>query len=67
MEIIVRFFGLLLSYLALLLNRILEYVIDRKQPDFPPIRHPLLLRPVLELVTALRRGQVIVDQTELCN
>ncbi|XP_017856358.1 PREDICTED: fatty-acid amide hydrolase 2-B [Drosophila arizonae] len=62
MEIIIRFFGLILSYLALLLNRILEYVICREQPDYPPIRHPLLLKSVLELVTALRRGQLTSQQ-----
>ncbi|XP_034488616.1 fatty-acid amide hydrolase 2-B [Drosophila innubila] len=62
MEIMLRVLALILSYLGFLVNMILDFLKPRKSPDFPPIRNPLLLKSVLELVTELRRGELTSDQ-----
>lgn len=59
MEILLRFLALILSYLGLIINYIFDFLQPRKAPDYPSIRNPLLLKSVIELVTELRRGEVI--------
>lgn len=59
MDLFIRIMGLILTYLGLLINKLLEFLILRKKPDYPPIRNPILTKAVVQLVTDLRRGQVI--------
>lgn len=58
MEIVIRIIAFILTRLGVLLNQLLQHWVPRKKPTFPPITDPILIKSVIELVTALRRGQV---------
>ncbi|XP_030573836.1 fatty-acid amide hydrolase 2-B [Drosophila novamexicana] len=62
MDLFIRIMGLILTYLGLLINKLLEFLILRKKPDYPPIRNPILTKAVVQLVTDLRRGQLTSEQ-----
>ncbi|KAH8273194.1 hypothetical protein KR018_012384 [Drosophila ironensis] len=58
MEIILRFLAFFLNAFGILVNKILDLVLAPRKPKFGGIRNPLLLKPVTELVTLLRRGEI---------
>ncbi|KAL7727706.1 hypothetical protein ACLKA6_008044 [Drosophila palustris] len=62
MELLLRILALILSYLGLVINKVLDFVQTRTVPDYPSIRNPILLKSVIELVTELRRGELTSDE-----
>ncbi|SPP82973.1 fatty-acid amide hydrolase 2 [Drosophila guanche] len=58
MEIFLRLLAFVVNAFGMLVNKILDLVMVRRLPDFPPISDPLLNRPVVELATQLRRGEI---------
>ncbi|EDV93340.1 fatty-acid amide hydrolase 2-B [Drosophila grimshawi] len=62
MDILIRIIGLILTYIAMLANKLIDLLLARQRPNYPPIRDQILTKSVIELVTELRRGQLQSEQ-----
>ncbi|XP_060649120.1 fatty-acid amide hydrolase 2-A [Drosophila nasuta] len=62
MEVLLRILATLLTYLGLLVDTILGFMRPRQAPNYPPIKDPVLLKSVIELVLDLKRDLLTSEQ-----
>ncbi|KAH8312646.1 hypothetical protein KR044_011963 [Drosophila immigrans] len=58
MEVLLRILAFILIYVCMLVDKIFEFFNPRIAPNYPPIKDPLLLKSVIELIFDLKRNQL---------
>lgn len=58
MSLVLKILGTILNVIAIIVNSIANLLVPRLKPSYPPIKNPLLKKPVVELREDLRQKKV---------
>ncbi|XP_075168670.1 fatty-acid amide hydrolase 2-A-like [Haematobia irritans] len=62
MSATLRILSLVINAIAFVVNEILNLIIPRRRPTYPPIENPLLLKSVTDLLTDLRERKLTSEE-----